>query len=258
MRHRRLIEVQTNAIANVKRSILNVLNHEFRTPLTYIVAYADMLNQSGQLSADEMISFLHGVNSGALRLRRLVENFIQLVEIETGETARTYYSRRARIENVEEIFRLALRQVATHLIDRKMNPIEIDIAPDLPPFIADAEYLRLMLVQLVDNAVKFSPPDRPIRFRAFAQDSYVYLAVSDEGRGISPEEQEKIWDMFYQINRPYYEDQGTGSGLAIVRGMMHIHGGHAHLESVEGRGSTFTLVLPLVPPPAPSINGSGA
>jgi signal transduction histidine kinase len=258
VRHRRLIEVQTSVIANVKRSILNVLNHEFRTPLTYIVAYADMLNQPDQLSADDMINFLHGVNSGALRLRRLVENFIQLVEIETGETARTYLSRRSKIENVGEIFRLAARQVETHLLDRKMNPIEIEIAPDLPHFVADAEYLRLTLVQLIDNAAKFSPPDRPIRFRAFIEDDHVHLAVIDEGRGISQAEQEKIWDMFYQINRPYYEDQGTGSGLAIVRGMMHIHGGHARLESVEGKGSTFTLVLPLKPPVPSSSNGDGA
>lgn len=242
-----LNQAQTSAISNVKRNILNVLNHEFRTPLTYIVAYADMLNQpdAKDLDSGEILTFLHGVNSGAMRLRRLVENFIQLVEIETGEAERTYQSRKAPIENVGEMFTQAAQQLQTILPDRPMNPVEIIVKPGVPRFVADAEFLRAALIQLIDNAVKFSTPDKPLELGAWMVEDQLHLSVTDHGRGITREEQERIWDMFYQVNRAYYEDQGAGSGLAIVRGMARIHGGHVELKSEFGKGSTFTIVLPV-------------
>jgi signal transduction histidine kinase len=246
-RHEALHEAQTSAVSAVKRSILNVLNHEFRTPLTYIVAYADMLNQpdAQDLSGEELISFLNGVNSGAMRLRRLVENFIQLVELESGDAERTYAARKSTVENVGEIFSLAVQQLHAGLPDRPMNPILTEVAADLPRFEADAEFLRVALMQLIDNAVKFSPPMEPIHLGARAVDDEVLLSVTDRGRGISQAEKDRIWDMFYQINRPYYEDQGVGSGLAIVRGVARLHGGQVELDSELGKGSTFTLRLPI-------------
>jgi signal transduction histidine kinase len=246
-RQEALNQVQTSAISNVKRNILNVLNHEFRTPLTYIVAYADMLNQpdAKDLDSGEILTFLHGVNSGAMRLRRLVENFIQLVEIETGEAERTYQSRKAPIENVGEMFTQAAQQLQTALPDRPMNPVEIIVKPGVPRFEADAEFLRAALIQLIDNAVKFSTPDKPLELGARMVEDQLHLSVTDHGRGITREEQERIWDMFYQVNRAYYEDQGAGSGLAIVRGIARIHGGHVELKSEFGTGSTFTIVLPV-------------
>ncbi|MCL4248172.1 MAG: response regulator [Anaerolineae bacterium] len=247
-RHEALQAVQTNAIAAVKHNILNVLNHEFRTPLTYIVAYADMLNQPEALSHDEILSFLHGVNSGAVRLRRLVENFIQLVELQSGETERTYLSRRAQIDNVREIINLAQQQASSNYAERSPNVFQIDVDPGLPPFIADAELLRVAVAQLLDNAIKFSRVGAPIKITARSRDGHIYLSVADTGRGVTPEEQEKIWDMFYQINRAYYEDQGAGSGLAIVKGIAQVHGGHVELESQTGRGSTFTMVIPILEP----------
>ncbi|MCA9906186.1 MAG: response regulator [Anaerolineae bacterium] len=247
-RHEALQAVQVNAIAAVKHNILNVLNHEFRTPLTYIVAYADMLNQPEALSHDEILSFLHGVNSGAVRLRRLVENFIQLVELQSGETERTYLSRRAQIDNVREIVNLAQQQASSNYAERSPNVFQIDIEPGLPPFIADAELLRVAVTQLLDNAIKFSRVGATIKVTARSRDGQVFLSVADGGRGVTPEEQEKIWDMFYQINRAYYEDQGAGSGLAIVKGIAQVHGGYVELESQTGRGSTFTMVIPILEP----------
>jgi len=247
-RHEALQAVQTSAIAAVKHNILNVLNHEFRTPLTYIVAYADMLNQPEALSSDEILSFLHGVNSGAVRLRRLVENFIQLVELQSGETERTYLSRRARVDNIREIINLAQQAAGANYPDRDESDFRVDIDPALTPFVADAELLKIAMAQLFDNAIKFSKPGTPIDVRARVVDGHLRFSVSDQGRGIMPDEQAKIWDMFYQINRAYYEDQGAGSGLAIVKGIAQVHGGHVELESQVGQGSTFTIIIPLRAP----------
>ncbi|MBE0688834.1 MAG: response regulator [Anaerolineae bacterium] len=247
-RHEALQAVQTNAIAVVKHNILNVLNHEFRTPLTYIVAYADMLNQPEALSSDEILSFLHGVNSGAVRLRRLVENFIQLVELQSGETERTYLSRRAQIDNVREIISLAQQSASNNYAERDKNVFHVEIDPALPSFIADAELLKIALTQLLDNAIKFSKVGGAIWVRARVVNGNLRFSVVDHGRGILPEEQAKIWDMFYQINRAYYEDQGAGSGLAIIKGIVQVHGGRVELESHVGQGSTFTMIIPLRTP----------
>ena len=90
-RHKVLNDMFDDAMSTMKRNILTILNHEFRTPLTFVVAYADMLNdQTQRLSDEELLAFLRGVNTGALRLRRLIENFIQLVEMETGDAQGTH------------------------------------------------------------------------------------------------------------------------------------------------------------------------
>ncbi|MDX2139718.1 MAG: response regulator [Chloroflexota bacterium] len=246
-RHEALNSAQAGVITNVKRNILNVLNHEFRTPLTYIVAYADMLNQpdATSLSGDELLGFLHGVNSGALRLRRLVENFIQLVELETGEAERTFNLRRTSVEHVQEIFNAAITSIKQQFPERPVNPFTFALADNLPRFTGDTEFLRVAFAHLIDNAMKFSSPDKAITLSAQVKENELHLSVEDAGRGITPVEQERIWDMFYQVNRAYYEDQGVGAGLPIVRGIAQLHGGRVLLASELGKGSTFTVVLPL-------------
>ncbi len=243
-RHKMLKEVYDDAMSNLKRNILTILNHEFRTPLTFVVAYADMLNdQSQQLSDQEMLTFLRGVNTGALRLRRLIENFIQLVEMETGDAQKAYDLRKAPIQDLREMLEAAKSEV--YNISHFTQPFSIEIEPGLPPFVADPLYLRMALSQLIDNAVKFSEPDQAIDVGARREGDDIVLWVRDHGRGIEPAEQPLIWDSFYQIDRATYEDQGTGSGLAIVSNVADLHGGHVKVESRLNEGSTFTVRIPL-------------
>ena len=100
-------------------------------------------------------------------------------------------------------------------------------------------------MQLLDNAVKFSSPEQPVSMGAQRDESDILLWVQDYGRGIEPSEQARIWQSFYQIDRATYEDQGTGSGLAIVHGIVRLHGGQTELESQPQQGSRFTLRIPL-------------
>jgi signal transduction histidine kinase len=253
-RHRRLGEISEDAIASTKRTIMNVLNHEFRTPLTYIVAYADMLNQSqpANMSMSDLITFLNGVNSGAIRLRRLVENFIQLIELETGEAQRAYHMRKAEIVSTEALFEQALAILRRQAQDRAINPLEYAIADSIPAFIADEEFISIALAQLIDNAIKFSDQSQPIMLGAHVQDNALHLWVRDQGRGIDAIEQDKIWGIFYQVNRAYYEDQGVGAGLPIVIGIARLHGGRVEVETAVGKGSTFTLIIPLLPEAMPA------
>ncbi|MGQ9909494.1 MAG: ATP-binding response regulator [Candidatus Flexifilum sp.] len=252
-RLRDLRAVHAHEISDIKRKILTILNHEFRTPLTFVVAYSDLLNlsqqENPQMNDREMLTFLRGVNLGAVRLRRLIENFILLVELETGEAQTTYQVRRAPIADLQSLLEGAR---VSALDGRPERVIEVDDCRYLSAalgerFIADSDFLQRALVQLLDNALKFSPPDALVRMGAEVDDAEVRLWVQDRGRGIPEAEIDRIWESFYQVKREVYEDQGAGSGLAIVRGIMNLHGGHVSVQSAVGQGSLFTLHLPLQP-----------
>ncbi|MBZ0303033.1 MAG: hybrid sensor histidine kinase/response regulator [Anaerolineae bacterium] len=237
--------VHVSAIDQVKRNILTILNHEFRTPLTFVVAYADMLTMPtpDQMDGGEMVSYLKGISSGAERLRNLIENFILLVELETGEARQTFDWRKHEITDVRTLLEVAWDGVANR--EGVEHTCIIDVADPLPVFIGDEDYLRRAVQQLLNNAVKFSPVHMPLALQAYAQGGDIVIEVEDQGRGIPAEELDNIWDSFYQIDRNFYEDQGAGSGLAIVKRVAELHGGHVTAESEFGRGSRFSLRLPV-------------
>lgn len=242
-RHRDLAAAQNDVIDSLKRKIITILNHEFRTPLSLVVAYADLLRDSDVSTMDEteLLTFLHGVNSGAERLRRLVDNFILLVELETGEAAKNYSWRRQDIFNLPDLLQTAGNQ-ATQVEGRQRDVILT--LPDTCAVIeGDPQYLVNAMRELIDNAIKFSQD--PVQVGLDCQSDYVEMWVMDTGRGIPDEEMKQIWNSFYQINREVLEDQGTGAGLAIVRGITRIHGGTVHAESTVGKGSRFTIRIPI-------------
>jgi two-component system, sensor histidine kinase and response regulator len=249
LRRRREIEmVNDSRITDVKRSILTILNHEFRTPLTYVVAYADMLNRdAADLSYDEIRTFLKGVNAGADRLRRLIENFILLVELETGEAQRTYGWRKQRVSNFKDLLSQALAAEGPYAAEKDV-PLELAAdASDLPPVMADVEYLKAAVTRLIDNAIKFTDKAGcAVTLAAYAEDQAVCFSVSDQGRGIPSDELESIFEVFYQIDRERFEDQGAGAGLPIVKRIVEVHGGRIDVSSTPGQGSQFVIRLPAI------------
>lgn len=246
-RHRGINRVQTGLVSDIKRKILTILNHEVRTPLTLVVAYADMLKEfeAGNMSDIELMMFLKGVSSGAERLQRLLENFILLVELDSGDAEKTFAWRKGVIESLQEIIETAQNQI---LGPESTRQCPIYIEGELPAIIADRQYLTVAVRELLANAVKFSDDDSPIEMGARRRGNDVEIWVRDYGRGVPESEFENIWDTFYQIDRDHHEDQGAGAGLSIVRGVILIHGGSYRLESVPGQGSTFYITLPTTRP----------
>lgn len=245
-RFQNMERVQQDNISAIKRRILVTLNHELRTPLTLVVAYADLLKDFNpeNMSNSELITFLRGVNSGATRLRRLIENFIMLVEIEEGDAEKTFAWRKYPIESLKDIAVDASRQI----LEQEADKVSITVQSDLPKITADREFLTVIVRELVDNGVKFSGNKESVSVDITSVDEQIQITVADGGiRKIPDDEIEKIWDPFYQINRELYEDQGSGSGLAIVDGLIAIHGGSRHIISTD-TGTTVTVKLPLVPP----------
>jgi signal transduction histidine kinase len=241
--------VQDDKVSDVKKQILTILNHEFRTPLTLVVAYAEMLKEFdiNNMSSTEVLTFLKGVNSGADRLRRLVENFIVLVELTSGDAGKTMVWRRHPIHSMKDLVNDALRQVA--LEHERPRHFELHIEANLPPIILDQNYMTIAIRELLDNAAKFSHNNSTIAIHAHRVDEGIEIVITDQGRGIPLEEWENIWKPFYQIEREQYEDQGSGSGLGIVDGVVRLHGGRRSLSSEVGKGSTFAIWLPFVAPP---------
>lgn len=240
-------EATENDITDAKRKILNILNHEFRTPLTLIVAYSELLkdNNVGQMNDEEMLLFLREIDSGAGRLRRLVENFIMLVELQSGDCQKTYEWRRREITDLVDIILAVHHQVI--VAPGVTQRCTINVPESLPILVGDREYIAIILRELLMNAIKFSRPDDTIAIDVETRDDKIYIHVKDTGRGIPPNELQRIWDIFYQINREQYEDQGAGSGLTIANGLANLHDGQIEVDSTVGVGSRFTLILPTVP-----------
>jgi two-component system, sensor histidine kinase and response regulator len=252
-RFQNMERVQNNTISQIKRRILITLNHELRTPLTLVVAYADLLKDfdPDNMSDNELITFLRGVNSGATRLRRLIENFILLVEIEEGDAAKTFVWRKYPIESLKDIAVDACRQI----LEQDANKIAITCQEDLPTVTADREFLTIIIRELVDNGVKFSGDKESVSVDIASVDNHIQITVADSGtRKISDDDIEKVWEAFYQVNRELYEDQGSGSGLSIVDGLVDIHGGSRNIISTD-QGTTVTVRIPLVPSESETSDG---
>lgn len=251
-RHREMREAQERREEELKRSILTILNHEFRTPLTFVVAYSDMLSDFAQIPSEdtetgEMLMFLEGVRNGADRLRRLIENFIMLVELETGSAKKTYLWKRRAIQPGEWQFLIEQAVEAALKVDPNHQPTpHITVAEGLPAIEGHDEFLQNIIYQLATNACKFSDEAEHFEVRVGAEGDEVCLTVQDFGRGIPEKRLKEIWESFYQIDREYFEDQGTGSGLPIVRGLVNMHNGKVNVETEEGAGTIFTVRFPMM------------
>ena len=234
-------------IAGLKLKILLALSHEFRTPLAYILNYTEMLEMdSGALSADEFRQFVQGIRKGAVRLNRLVEDFITLVELETGEAYNAYRLRRHQISDTCAWLRVIGRgyQAAAERRGLKLN---LEVPKNLPAIMADETYLGDAIGRLMDNAIKFSKLDSEwVLLKAEADSDYLRVMVVDQGIGIPESELASLFSAFYQIDRAKREQQGTGSGLAICKGIVAIHGGRVTVKSEQGVGSVFTIEVPIV------------
>jgi len=221
-----------------------------------VINYSEMLgSQGGQIDPDDFRQFLQGIRRGAERLHRLVLDFITLVELETGEAESTYQFRRRVIDDIGPWLRTVVRRHQEAAEARHLR-LEIEVPEGLPPVLADEVYLANAIGRLLDNAVKFSKPtSERIRVWAEADGTSLRLSVEDQGVGIRQEELVSLFVLFHQIDRPEQEQQGTGSGLAICRGIIEIHGGKVEVASVYEVGSTFTIQLPLAGanPPPPSL-----
>ena len=222
MRQAQIQQANTIENSSLKDKILTLLNHEMRTPLMLIVSYSDMLSEMdvqeiSKWSDEEFTEFMGGINAGADRLRRLIENFMLLVELQSGEAiAENISYHKTMIMEYKPIIHDAIdkaRAVSIH-----QNKISVYIAEDVPPILADPNYFVVILRELIDNAMKFSPEGSNCTC-ACAGVEGPWSPLPCRARAVPSRRNEvnRIWEPFYQVNREYHEDQGAGSGPGYRR-----------------------------------------
>lgn len=228
---------------DLKRNVLNMLSHEFRTPLTYITGYVDLI-QEGSWSPEELQKFLNRIKGGSARLNRLVEDFLMLVKFETDDARQAYLIDKGPFNTWASLVRRVFdryREVA----DTKQVQLVSDIEPDLPLVEAHESYLENAVARLVDNGIKFAKhTGGHVWVSVYAAAGMVCCSVKDDGLGIPSVEVDRIFDRFHQVGRQRLEQQGAGIGLAIVKGVLDLHSGSIECQSAEGVGTEFVLRLP--------------
>jgi signal transduction histidine kinase len=246
-RREQLNALQASEMEALRQQILKVLNHEFRTPLSYIVAYADLMaNTPSFKHSEELRMYINGIMEGSERLSRLIESFLTLAELESGHSVRIFESRKMVIGNLDELINQIVETQRQKAIGKGVT-IRVISAGPVPSFMGDYIYLEIGIRQLIENAIKFSPQGKGaiVTVSLLADEENIVVAICDQGRGIPPSEHKRLFETFYQVNRNRYEQQGTGAGLAIARQVAHLHGGQIALESEPGKGSCFLLRLPV-------------
>jgi two-component system phosphate regulon sensor histidine kinase PhoR len=228
---KRLERVRSEFVANV--------SHELRTPLTAIKGYAETLLGGGLDEKPRAVEFVEVIARHADRLRDLIEDLLDLASVEQGE-ARLRIGRVAIAEVVAQA-EATLRPSA----DRRSQTLRVEVPSGLPGVLADRDRLAQVLINLVDNAIKFTPDGGRILIRAAFEDRRVILSVSDTGIGIPPGELGRIFERFYRVDRSRdRKEGGTGLGLAIAKHLTQAMGGTIEAESAPGAGTTFRITLP--------------
>ncbi len=222
----------------MRSSLLSSVSHDLRTPLAVVTGAASTLLEDA-VPAETRRELTETILQEAQRLNRLVRNLLDMTRLEAGAL---------RVNKdwqpLEEVVGSALNRVEEALAGRKVTT---NLAHDLPLVPLDAVLIEQVLVNLLENAVKYTPAGTPIEIEARARPGGVELSVSDRGPGIAAGQEQRIFEKFYRV--PGVEGSGFGLGLAICRGIAMAHGGELSAHNRAGGGAEFRMQLPIEGPP---------
>jgi len=222
-----------------KDQFLSTMSHELRTPLNAVLGFSELLTEEryGPLNERQQRYIKH-IHTGGKHLLRLINDILDLSKIEAGRLQLT-------IENVPVPTSFAeVVDIMRSLADKKSQTL-LQEAPSGLSVRADPTRFKQVLMNLIGNAIKFTPEGGEIRLSAHRLESVVRVEVRDSGPGIPVEEQQRIFEAFYRLGETDKKTEGTGLGLAITRRLVELHGGTLGLESQPGSGSCFFFTLPV-------------
>ena len=227
-------------VTKLRTHLLSNISHELKTPLSLIRLYTETLEAGRAKTEEDRQKFLAIISRETVRLSHLIDNLLDVQRIEENRKQYSYAQVRPDrvVRSTVEAFRLQLAEQGFEL--------RLDIDEELPLLYIDEEAITQALVNLLDNAAKYSQTNRDIRVRCGKRDDKVCISVQDRGIGIPRREQDKIFQSFYRVEKTDVHDvKGSGLGLAVVSHVAAAHGGRVQVESTPGAGSTFTLCIPL-------------
>ncbi len=228
-------------LENIRRDFVSNVSHELRTPVTSIKGFVETLLDGAAKDPKNARRFLKIIAKQTERLNAIIEDLLTL----------------SRLDNNEDEVHIALRQTplnevlkaAIQICDLKASEKNISISLDCPQNLAanlNSILFEQVIINLVDNAVKYSPDSSRVKVSAAKTDNKLEIVVKDEGNGIPAEHLSRIFERFYRVDKARSRVMGgTGLGLAIVKHIVNAHSGSINVESQEGQGSTFTISLPL-------------
>lgn len=224
----------------IRSSLLSVVSHDLRTPLASITGAATVLRDEGKQQGDSLDDSTRrelatSIVSEAERLERLVANILDMTRLEGGGV-----SIRRDWVALDELIGAALTRLEERLADRE---IIVDVAADLPLFLADPVLLEQLFVNLLENADKYTPRRTPIEIRAASVDEGVKIEVLDSGPGFAPGAEAQLFEKFFRGSRT--AGPGVGLGLSICKAVALAHGGSITAENRPEGGAAFTIVLPV-------------
>jgi signal transduction histidine kinase len=228
-------------IANRHKSeFLANMSHELRTPLNAIIGFSEVLlkRMFGPLN-EKQEDYLQDVLSSGRHLLSLINDILDLSKVEAGRME-LELGRFDLPQALQDTLILVRERATRHGI-----ALDLHVDPDLGAFVGDERKIKQVLLNLVSNAVKFTPEGGSVEVRAVPTDGVVEVSVSDTGIGIAPEDHEAIFEEFRQVGSDYaHKREGTGLGLTLARKFVELHGGRIWVKSQPGHGSTFTFSLP--------------
>ena len=221
----------------LKSTLLDAITHEFQTPLTSIKAVTtDLLSDPNHTLPRHQRELVSIADEGTDRLSKLVTEAIQLARIEGGK-----FRLNCGVHFPRGLVSAAVRQMRSFTDEREIN---VSVTDNLPPVWVDAELIQMVITHLVDNALKYSPSGSPISICAHPSQDRVVICVTDQGPGITEEEQSRIFEKFYR-GKEQQNLKGSGMGLAIAREILSAHGEKIWVASKLGKGSEFCFSLPI-------------
>jgi signal transduction histidine kinase len=229
-------------LSRLKSDFVANVSHELKTPLALVRLFAETLEMGRVPNKEKAQEYYHVINKESQRLTQLINNILDFSRIEAGrkEYRMTPTDVRRVLAGVLETYRFQIEQQGFRLEEK--------VDADLPLVDADAEALTQALLNLINNAIKYSRDDKEILVQARRDGGSVRLSVHDRGIGVAKSEHKKIFEKFYRAEDSLvHETKGSGLGLSLVQHIMDAHGGRVEVDSAPGRGSVFTLVLPARP-----------
>jgi signal transduction histidine kinase len=231
-REARLAQAKSNFVANV--------SHELKTPLSLLSLFSEILELGRVKNEEKKIEYYQIIRHESLRLNKMIDNILDFSKIEAGR--KTYdFAEGDMAEVIENVLSTYRYQTANSGFDIKTN-----IQPDLPPVLIDRDAMAQAISNLLDNAIKYSREVKQLSITTETVRSNLSIEIADHGIGIPRAEQAKIFDKFYRVGNGLVHDvKGSGLGLSLVKHIIEAHKGTISVESDVGKGSRFTILLPL-------------
>jgi signal transduction histidine kinase len=242
-RHEEQLDWYQERLEEMRSNLSRTLPHELRTPLSCILGYSEfLLEVADSIEPEELTSMLGEINESGKRLERLVENYYLYAQLEVSSTDPDWRSTMLGqgISRPEQVVERLVRRLA----ERQERVMDLHMSLSSATVRMQDVYLEKIVEELLDNAFKVSPAGSTVRVMGLRDADFYVLEVTDEGRGMT-EEQQQFVGAFVQFERKQYEQQGLGLGMTIASRLVELHKGELRIESVPGQGTTVWVWMPL-------------